>query len=43
MRHVVGQVDPQGVRITSFKAPTKEELAHDFLWRIKRRAAGARA
>jgi PPK2 family polyphosphate:nucleotide phosphotransferase len=33
--HVVGQVDPQGVTITSFKAPTKEELAHDFLWRIK--------
>jgi PPK2 family polyphosphate:nucleotide phosphotransferase len=34
MRHVVGQVDPQGVRITGFKAPTKEELAHPFLWRI---------
>src|SRR4051812_10734871 len=37
IRHVVGQVDPQGVSITSFKAPTKEELSHDFLWRIKRR------
>jgi PPK2 family polyphosphate:nucleotide phosphotransferase len=37
MRHVVGQVDPQGVSIASFKAPTKEELAHDFLWRIKPR------
>jgi PPK2 family polyphosphate:nucleotide phosphotransferase len=36
VRHVVGQVDAQGVAITSFKAPTKEELAHDFLWRIKR-------
>jgi PPK2 family polyphosphate:nucleotide phosphotransferase len=35
MRHVVGQVDPQGVKITAFKAPTKEELAHPFLWRIK--------
>jgi PPK2 family polyphosphate:nucleotide phosphotransferase len=34
MRHVVGQVDPQGVKITGFKAPTKEELAHPFLWRI---------
>ncbi|MDQ1627426.1 MAG: hypothetical protein QOI54_1170 [Actinomycetota bacterium] len=33
--HVVGQVDPQGVTIKSFKAPTNEELAHDFLWRIK--------
>jgi PPK2 family polyphosphate:nucleotide phosphotransferase len=35
IRHVVGQVDPQGVHITSFKAPTKEELAHDFLWRVR--------
>jgi PPK2 family polyphosphate:nucleotide phosphotransferase len=35
VRHVVGQVDPQGVSITSFKAPTAEELAHDFLWRIR--------
>jgi PPK2 family polyphosphate:nucleotide phosphotransferase len=35
MRHVVGEVDPQGVRIKAFKAPTKEELAHPFLWRIK--------
>jgi PPK2 family polyphosphate:nucleotide phosphotransferase len=36
LRHVVGQVDPQGVTIHSFKAPTREELSHDFLWRIKR-------
>lgn len=35
MRHVVGQVDPQGVMLTAFKAPTKEELAHPFLWRIE--------
>jgi len=35
LRHVVGEVDPQGVSITSFKAPTKQELAHDFLWRIR--------
>lgn len=34
MRHVVGAVDPQGVDITAFKAPTAEEKAHDFLWRI---------
>lgn len=34
MRHVVGQVDPQGVKLTAFKAPTEEELAHPFLWRI---------
>ena len=27
-------VNPQGCRVTSFKAPTDEELAHDFLWRV---------
>ncbi len=32
---VIGQVNPQGVRITSFKAPTKAERRHDFLWRIR--------
>jgi PPK2 family polyphosphate:nucleotide phosphotransferase len=37
VRHVVGEVDPQGVSIASFKAPTREELAHDFLWRIRQR------
>lgn len=36
VRHVVGSVDPQGVALTAFKAPTKEELAHDFLWRIRK-------
>jgi PPK2 family polyphosphate:nucleotide phosphotransferase len=36
LRHTVGLVDPQGVRITSFKAPTDEERAHDFLWRVRR-------
>lgn len=36
MRHVIGSVDPQGVRHTAFKAPTPEERAHDFLWRIRR-------
>ena len=35
MRHVVGAVDPQGVDITSFKAPTAEERKHPFLWRIR--------
>jgi len=34
--HVLGQVDPGGVHIASFKRPTPEELAHDFLWRIRR-------
>ncbi len=37
MRHVVGGVDPQGVRLTAFKKPTPEELEHDFLWRIEKR------
>jgi PPK2 family polyphosphate:nucleotide phosphotransferase len=36
VKHVVGQVNPAGLRITSFKKPTKEELSHDFLWRIRR-------
>ena len=35
MRHVVGAFDPQGVEITSFKAPTAEERKHPFLWRIR--------
>jgi PPK2 family polyphosphate:nucleotide phosphotransferase len=35
MRHVVGSVDPQGVRHTAFKAPTPAEREHDFLWRIR--------
>jgi PPK2 family polyphosphate:nucleotide phosphotransferase len=33
--HVIGAVDPQGVQITGFKAPTEEERKHDFLWRIR--------
>jgi PPK2 family polyphosphate:nucleotide phosphotransferase len=36
LRYAVGLIDPQGVRITSFKAPTEEERAHHFLWRIER-------
>ena len=35
MRHVVGQMDPQGVKYTAFKAPTAEERKHPFLWRIR--------
>ena len=35
IRHVVGSVDPQGVALTAFKAPTKEEGSHPFLWRIR--------
>lgn len=40
VRHVVGAVDPQGVELAAFKKPTDEELAHDFLWRIRPRVPG---
>ena len=36
IRHVIGGVDPQGVKIHAFKAPTEEEKQHDFLWRVRR-------
>ncbi|HEV9036559.1 MAG TPA: polyphosphate kinase, partial [Puia sp.] len=34
VRNVFGKLNPQGVLVHSFKIPTAEELAHDFLWRI---------
>jgi len=34
IRHVLSHVNPQGCEVHSFKAPTQEELAHDFLWRV---------
>ncbi len=36
VRHVIGSMNPQGCRVVSFKQPSPEELAHDFLWRIER-------
>jgi PPK2 family polyphosphate:nucleotide phosphotransferase len=36
IRHAIGMVDPQGVKIKAFKAPTDEERAHHYLWRIER-------
>jgi PPK2 family polyphosphate:nucleotide phosphotransferase len=36
IRKIMSGVNPQGVRVTSFKRPTEEELGHDFLWRIHR-------
>ncbi|MDA4087809.1 hypothetical protein MHAS_04839 [Mycolicibacterium hassiacum DSM 44199] len=36
VKHVVGAVNPMGVRYTAFGRPTEEELAHHFLWRIRR-------
>lgn len=34
IRNVFGVMNPQGVTVRSYKAPTDEELSHDFLWRI---------
>jgi len=41
IRNVLRGVNPQGVRVTSFKAPSKNELSHDFLWRIHKAAPAA--
>ncbi len=40
IRAILEGVNPQGVRVESFKAPSKEELAHDFLWRIHKVVPG---
>ncbi|MBO0899538.1 polyphosphate kinase 2 family protein [Cellulomonas sp. zg-ZUI22] len=36
VRHVLGQVDPQGVALHAFGVPTPEEARHHYLWRIRR-------
>lgn len=36
VRHVFSGVNPQGCTVTSFKAPSTEELEHDYLWRVSR-------
>jgi PPK2 family polyphosphate:nucleotide phosphotransferase len=36
IKHVMSGVNPQGCRVTAFKAPSAEELDHDFLWRCQR-------
>ena len=38
IRHVMSGVNPQGCKVVTFKAPSKDELAHDFLWRVHREA-----
>jgi PPK2 family polyphosphate:nucleotide phosphotransferase len=40
IKHVFGPINPQGVRVASFKQPTPLELAHDFLWRVHPQAPG---
>jgi len=37
IKHVFRGVNPQGTRVAAFKEPTREELGHDFLWRVHRR------
>ena len=34
IKHVMSAVDPQGCEVSAFRAPSEEELDHDFLWRI---------
>lgn len=41
IRHVFEGVNPQGVRVASFKVPTPEELDHDYLWRVHKVVPGA--
>jgi PPK2 family polyphosphate:nucleotide phosphotransferase len=38
IRNVLGSMNPQGVTVKSYKAPTAEELSHDFLWRVHQHA-----
>lgn len=40
IRHVFEGVNPQGVRVASFKVPTPLELAHDYLWRVHQQTPG---
>ena len=36
LEHTVGLFNPNGMKLKSFKKPTKEELSHDFLWRVEK-------
>ncbi|MBK8783355.1 MAG: polyphosphate kinase 2 family protein [Anaerolineales bacterium] len=40
IRRVFDRVNPAGVRVASFKAPTEEELDHDYLWRVHKQVPG---
>lgn len=40
IRHAFGLVDPQGLHLHAFKAPTSEERQHDFLWRVRNALPG---
>ncbi|RNL55349.1 polyphosphate kinase 2 family protein [Arthrobacter oryzae] len=41
VNHVMGTMDPQGVQLATFKAPTPEEKSYDFLWRIEKEVPAA--
>jgi PPK2 family polyphosphate:nucleotide phosphotransferase len=41
IRHVFNGTNPQGVKVASFKKPTTEELAHDYLWRVHQHTPGS--
>jgi len=40
IRHIFDRVNPAGVSVASFKRPTSEELAHDYLWRVEAKTPG---
>ena len=40
IRHVFGDVNPQGTHVNSFKVPTPQELDHDYLWRVHKNTPG---
>jgi PPK2 family polyphosphate:nucleotide phosphotransferase len=40
IQHVFSGVNPQGVRVASFKVPSPEELSHDYLWRVHKVVPG---
>jgi PPK2 family polyphosphate:nucleotide phosphotransferase len=40
VEHVMSGLNPQGVHVHAFKAPTPQELRHDFLWRVRKEVPG---
>jgi PPK2 family polyphosphate:nucleotide phosphotransferase len=40
IRHVFGEVNPQGTKVFNFKQPTPKELDHDYLWRVHQNTPG---
>ena len=40
IKHVIQAFNPQGCQITGFKVPSREEIAHDFLWRVHKATPG---